>query len=343
MLINTIISHGQRYVVEKIQITETIENMNVSEIPKLKDLSDDDNPVVSSINARILDRFMLNSYDQTEIEEFRWYGVECSSEINEDILYIIFSGVYYGAYANGVTDKMFFSLISGEELEFTYIPFQAMFNLSGYLDFLHKYWLEGVQNEFKTAVECAEIEPYCSMFDINYSTTDDNSLSVSLTFDCYPHVAQGCSPFYSITLELDSIKPYLNPIGKLMLLESNYMKLTPIEKFLENKRLKENVPDNIFLFGKIGDRYSISMAINVDNPEDISGVYYYNSKHQPIALKGNITNGTMFLTETVNDKQTGFLEFDINVDNYPIDGKWMNFEKTKSFDVNFTDMISSRY
>jgi hypothetical protein len=199
-----------------------------------------------------------------------------------------------------------------------------------------------VQEEFKAAFECAEFEPHCSLYDIDSYNIYDNKLSISLTFDCYPHVAQGCSPAYSVSLELDSIKQYLNNIGRYILLESNYMNLTPIEKYLENERLKVIVPDNVFLFGKIVDRYRISIAINIDNQEDILGLYYYDAKFQQISLNGRIEGDTMYLTEIANNKQTGFFEFAIDVYNYPIVGKWMNLEKTKSFDVKFTTIITCK-
>ena len=341
-LINTFISYSQEFVVEKVQLTETVDNKYVSEIPRLKDKSDESNPVVDGINSQILDRFMMNSYVQSELEEFRWYEVGCSFEIKENILYISFAGEYYGAYPNYVADELFFDLKSGESLKLTVIPFQALFTLSGYLDFLNKYWLEGAKNEFIKAVECAELEPYCSYYDIHSYNVDSNKLSISLTDDCYPHVAQGCSPAYSISVELDSMKQYLNNIGKYMLFESKYMTMTPIEKFLENEKLKEKVPNNVFFFGKIADRYPFSMAINIDKKEQILGLYSYDSKLQKINLKGQSNDNTMFLTETISNKQTGFFEFDINSDNYPIEGKWLNFEKTKSLNVKFTKIITCK-
>ena len=119
------------------------------------------------------------------------------------------------------------------------------------------------------------------------------------------------------------------------------MTMTPIEKFLKNQKLTVKIPNNLFLFGKIDDKYPFSMAINIDKKEQISGLYYYDSKLQKINLKGQC-NDTMFLTETVNNKQTGFFELDINVDNYPIEGKWLNFEKTKSLIVKFTKIMTCK-
>jgi hypothetical protein len=341
-LIYTLFSYSQEFVVEKVQLTETVENKYASEIPRLKVESDERNPVAESINSLILDRFMINSYVQSELEGFNWFEVRYSSEIKENILYISFAGEYYGAYPNYVTDELFFDLKSGEPLKLTVIPFQALFTLSGYLDFLNKYWLEGVKSEFITAIECAEFEPYCSYYDINNYNIDSNKLSVSLTDDCYPHVAQGCSPVFKIYVELDSIKQYLNNIGKYILLESNYMNMTPIEKFLENQKLIEKVPDNVFLFGKIDDRYPFSMAINIDNKEKIFGLYSYDSKLQKITLNGQCNDNTLFLTETVNNKLTGFFELYFDIDYHPIEGNWLNYEKTKSLNVKFTNVLSSK-
>lgn len=340
-LIYSLISYSQEYVIEKVQLTETVDHKSMSEIPRLHDKSNDSNPIVDAINSQILDRFMINSFVQSELEEFRWYDVGCSSEIKDSILYISFAGEYYGAYPNGVTDELFFDLKSGAPLKKTIIPFQALFTLSGYLDFLNKYWLEGVKKEFITAIECAEIEPYCSYYDINFNF-DNNKISISLTDDCYPHVVQACSPGYGISIELDSIKQYLNNIGKYILLESNYKNMTPIERFQENERLNDKVPNNVYLFGKIDDKYPFSMAINIDKKEQIFGLYYYDSKLQKINLKGQSNDNTMLLTETVNNKQTGFFEFDINTENYPIEGKWMNSEKAKSLNVKFTKIMTCK-
>ncbi len=340
-LINTLIGFSQDFIVEKVQLTETIANENVSEIPRLKDTSNESNPAVNYINSQILDLFRIDSYSQSEIEDFRWFDVRYSSDIKDSILYLAYTGEYNGAYPNYVYDELFFNLKSGEPLKLTYIPFQALFTLSGYLDFIHKYWLEGVKNEFIAAIECAEFEPYCNYYDIDYEA-NSNRLSISLTDDCYPHVALGCSPTYSISIELDSIKHFLNPIGNYMLLESKYMAMTPIEKFHENEKLKERIPDNVFLFGIIGDTYPFSMAINLDNKEQSFGLYYYDAKLQKIELKGRCNDTSMFLTETVNAKETGYFEFDTNIDDYPIYGRWLNSTKTKSLNVEFTKILTCK-
>jgi len=286
ILVNLFISYSQNIVVEKVKIIETIDKKYASEIPKVKNLLDKNNPVIKKINKQILDYFMINSFNQSEIEEFRWYGVSFDYEIKEDILYISISGTHYGAHSAYVEDKMYFDLKTGELLKFTIIPFQALFTLTGYLDFINKYWLKGVKKEFLDASECAGIKPYCTYYDISSYSVNGNKLSVSLKEDCYPYVSRACSPIFEILVELDSIKQYLNDIGKYILFESNYFSKSSIEMFLENERLKEKLPENFFIFGAIDNKYSFSMAININKDNQVSGYYYYNSKFQKIELNG---------------------------------------------------------
>lgn len=216
ILINTLVSYCQGIIVEKIKLTETVDNSYVSEIPKVKDLTGGKNPIVEKINYQILEYFMINSFNQSELEEFRWYEVGCSSEIKENILYISFAGEFYGAYPNYVEDEIYFDLKTGEPLKLSIIPFQALFTISGYLDFLNKHWLEGVKKEFVAAIECAEFEPYCSYYDIYNFGVKDKELTISLSDHCYPRLAQACSPGYEISVKLDTLKPYLNELGEYL-------------------------------------------------------------------------------------------------------------------------------
>lgn len=344
--------YNQKTIVEKIKLIETVDNRYVSEIPKVRDLTNKKNPIVDKINTQILDRFMINSFEQSELEEFRWYEVEFSFEIKENILYISFVGEYYGAYPNYVKDELYFDLKTGNPLKFKIIPFQALFTLSGYLDFLNKYWLEGVKKEFLEAIECAGNEPYCSYYDIYSYNVKNRELIISLANDCYPHAAKGCSPNYEISVKLDTLKQYLNELGKYILIESNYLSKTHIERFLENEKLKEKIQNNLFIFGKIDDKYPFSMAINIDSQGEISGYYYYDSNLQKILLKGQLKDNTILLEETIDNKHAEFFEFKISNeynsnafflydpdgnDKYLI-GKWMNFDKTKIYKIKFTEV-----
>lgn len=355
-LLITLLSFSQQIVVEKIKLTETMSNKNVSEIPRLKDLSNEKNPVVEKINAKILEIFIINSFKQKEIEHFTWFDVTFESEIKDEILYISYSGEYYGAYPNLVEEEIFFSLKSGEPLAYKSIPFQSLFTLSGYLDFLNKYWLKDIEQEFKEATECAGFEPHCSYYDIDYSF-DNKKLSASLTIDCYPRVALACAPEKNISIEIDSIKEYLNEVGKYIFFKSNYSTKSPIEKFLENNKLKKKMDNNLFIFAKIDNKYPISMAVTLVDEEEVSGYYYYDKKKQKLSLKGKRTDNLITLTEKINGKETGYFEFTIlnkyklnsfllsaqyGNDKY-ISGKWMNSNKTKEFNIMFTEIKKSKY
>jgi len=354
ILINTSIGYSQKIIVESIKLIETVDNRFVSEIPKVKDLTNDNNPVVMKINSVILDRFMISSFEQNDLDEFRWYEVKSSSDIKDNILYISFSGEYYGAYPNYVEDEFYFDINSGETLTKRIIPFQALFTLNGYLEFLNKYWLEGIRKEFKTAIECTETdsEPYCSYYDIYSYSVTNGKLSISLAEDCYPRVLRACTPFYSISVELDSISDYLNDLGKHLLISSEYLSMSAINVFIENEKLKDSIENNMYIFGRIDDKYPFSMAINIDKRNQINGYYYYDNKMQRILLKGQLSGNIIQLTEFYDNKQTGQIEFKIKdeydsngyflydpngQDKYVV-GNWTNPLQTKSFGIKMTEI-----
>ncbi|MCA6475835.1 MAG: hypothetical protein IM541_08295 [Chitinophagaceae bacterium] len=218
------------------------------------------------------------------------------------------------------------------------------------MDFLQKYWLKGVKKEFIGIEKCAEMEPYCSYYDIIIDSANRKKLHISLEFPCFPHVSQACSPSFSISVDINSISQYLNDIGKYMLLESNYFSKTRVEKYLENKKLKNKLQENIFIFGKIDNKYPFSLAINVATDGIVSGFYFYDSKLQKISLLGTKIDNTISLAETIENKQTGFFEFKYwsklnrNMKNefslydgkgelVYLTGLWTNSDKTKQLPI----------
>ena len=162
-------------------------------IPKLVDQSTDQNEAVNKINQYILEYFDIESFDPEQVEDFRWTELDFESDIKENIFYFSFSGTYYSAYPNDVSESMFFDLQTGEYLPYQSISFQSLFSLDGYLDFLNQYWMEGIKAEFQQAIECAETEPYCSFYDIEF---DINALGVTanLQDDCYARVVSASKP-----------------------------------------------------------------------------------------------------------------------------------------------------
>ena len=323
-------------------------------VPKVVDLSGKHSEVVEKINSQILDYFQISDFSQDELEKCSFYIYRDSFEIKKEILHIGFNGESTGIRLNYVEDEFYFDLISGEPLEPIIIPFQALFTLNGYLDFLNKYWMEGVRREFSKCYgsldeEFWQIDDAFSDFghtfyDIHSYSVRDNKLYISLvdTYDRYKDY-----PSYGISVELDSVKDYLNLLGEYVLIKSNYLSMSPIDKFIENERLEYSVKNNLFIFGRIDDKYPFSMAINIDKENQVKGYYYYDSKMQNLNLKGQLENDRILLIESFNDRETGIFEFRIQKEyilggfygeNKYIAGKWMNLQKSKSFDIRLTDI-----
>lgn len=85
-------------------------------------------------------------------------------------------------------------------------------------DLRNAYWLNGIKNEFKTAIDCSDLKPHCSYYDIDGYTVRDNVLSISLTSDCYPHVIMRYASVFEIAVALDSVKNLFNDLGKHILI-----------------------------------------------------------------------------------------------------------------------------
>ena len=346
---------AQNIIVEKVKIMETVDKKTASNIPRVKDVSNAQNPVVSKVNSYLLEHFDLNSYDQKEIEEFRWYDVDFDAEVKSNLLYLHYAGEYYGAYPNPVEEELFFDLSTGEKVVNNDIPFQALFSLKSYLDFLNKYWLTPKLNEsFKEATACAgDTQPDCSYYDITKYTIEKGKFIASLQTDCYPHAMQACSPSHSISIPIDSVKPFLTETSKKILLQDRYCEKKGVDKFLYNKTVWKNIGNNLFLFGLINDKYPISMALTFDKTGATSGYYYYDKKKQNLSLKGNFANNILDMTETVNNAPTGKFYFTwtdkYNEEAFPIyngegkveylNGTWLSVDGSKKYKIKFTEVV----
>lgn len=117
--------------------------------------------------------------------------------------------------------------------------------------------------------------------------------------------------------------------------------------------------NNLFFFGKIDNKYTFSMAINIDSTKKITGYYYYDNKREKISLKGQSFNETITLVETHNQKETGFFELmisknhnsyglfiydDENEDNSKyLTGKWLSADKKKVLNIKFTELKTNLF
>ena len=337
-------------IVEKVEITETVDKKFTSYLPRLKDTENFQNPVVDKINQEILEYFMLDSFIPEEIENFSWYELDFISEIRSNILLIDYAGEYLGAYSTYIDEELYFNLETAEQLENKDITFQALFTQKGYLDFLQKHYLEGVKNSFKEAIECAETEPYCSYYDIYGFGITKGKFHFGLAFDCYPRVVQACSPGFDVSVPVDSVTPFLSDLGKKILLTDNYTNLTGIDRFLYNQKLQKEIPNNLFVFGKIDNKYPFSMAINTDS-DSIYGYYFYNKNLVKLSLKGIKEGSSIELVETHNGEITGRISLLFNKkysseafgiyrgeeDQY-LTGRWESPDGSKSYPITFSEV-----
>lgn len=342
------------FQVETVEFTETVDEQYVSRLPRLFSETPVAQSIVEEVNMIILDQFMIESFDPDEQEEFRWYEVRFTHEINKGILFISYTGEYYGAYLSQVEEELFFDLTTGQLLPSSEVPFQALFTLAGYLDFMNEYWLELARPAFEEAIACADIDPYCSHYDIGEYSVSNDSISLALVDDCYPRVVMACAPFVELKLSLAEIKPYLNDHGVELLLSETQTTKKGVDKFLRDQSIAGAMDMNAFyLFGKIDDAHAFSMALQTEiNSNRIRGYYYYDSQLAKIELNGVQEDEMIRLDETVNDEKTGtftlnfsqeyqeeaYVMYDDYGNGIYITGTWSNADGSKQFDVSFNEV-----
>lgn len=235
------------------------------------------------------------------------------------------------------------------------IPFHALFSLDGYFKFLNRHWLASAKDAFKEATTCAEAEPECSYYDIDTYELKKGLFRCALQSECYPHVSRACSPDVHVSMPIDSLKPFLTARAINLLVDERYSDKKGIDKFLFNKKVRNELPHHLFVFGRINDKYPFSMALEIDKTDNVQGFYYYDSKKQNLAVTGTQKANKMQLTETVNNKKTGQFDFEwsatyqedaLAIFDYTgastyLRATWSSADGTKKFKVVITEAKAS--
>lgn len=346
-----------KIAVRTITIQSTLSFQSKNELPKVVALKKEFEESAKKINQYILEEYQIEDYQLKKDEDFRFSGCTFQYQMDEDYLFLKTAGGYLGAYPSESENEYVFEIKTGEMVDSESLPFQALFTLNGYLDFIDKYWLKDIQKDFAISTsDCEGTAPYCSYYDIENYEVNANSLSFSITNDCYPHVAKPCSPFLTKEVSKDILKPFLSDLGYRLLFNENYTSKKGIEKFLMNQKEKPKCENNIYFFGKINNLYPFSMALTLSKIDNsVSGYYYYDKKKQKIKLSGKYTENSIELSEYTDNKNTGHFslkfkssydleDYSIYEPNKPdkyLTGKWFN-EKT-ALKIKFSEVKFNRF
>ena len=91
--------------------------------------------------------------------------------------------------------------------------------------------------------------------------------------------------------------------------------------------------DFYFLKGNIGST-PISMYLYIDNNNNLSGKYYYDTIKQIINIKGSINGNSFHLEESINDRVIGSLDGEISGE-MVFTGNWVSADKNNTFSFSF--------
>ena len=259
--------------------------------------------VLDSINSILKSYFMVDEFEEFDtLEYIGWNIYGYDFEISSNIFYITIDGSYTGAYSTDYVEEFYFDLTSGEEISGSELTFESFLAAEKRDDFLEKYWNTPCANEF-SRIECGDMEPYCDCNDFS-SSFDSEDLILTLTNDCFPHVAKSCTPVLSIHVPLNEFEIFLSDFGKLMLITHNYSAKSEIEQLKLYEDYKHLLEPFYFIQGSIDDKYAFMMAIRPEGDE-ITGYYSYNKYKTKIPISGRISNNELMLNEMVDEKITG--------------------------------------
>jgi len=339
-------------VVDTITINKFENDDDACLLPRLRHTKEPENVAVAAINKEILEHFGLTSYESPSLENFVHAGVIFTWEATEDIFYFKYEGEKILGRSHQEEEEFVFDLKTGKLLAYDPIPFQALFTPSGFLEFLNKYWLEQFTEKLNESISCAEMDATCSPRKLTYEIIG-NDLIVRLFEGCFPSYARACEPNFEKIFKVKDIQSFLSEAGKIIISEENHDK-SKIDLIVMNSKANDLVEDVLYLFGEIDNKYAISMAIK-NNKGEITGLCYYDHKKLPTELNGKINHEYIDLTEYADEKVSGYFQFILHegfaaediVVRFPngkiryLEGGWLNADKNRMYNINFTDNISN--
>jgi len=339
--------------------------------PMIRSKSGVNDSVVAMINNYILGYngnidinkdSITTSYNDGSYES----GYQFHYEVKYNFLSLDISYYYSSMSGEGrALENYTVNLNTGNSVHFSNnVSMISIFTLSGYFEFLEKYWLPKAKKEVGyvawcvadgrgdlKAVEELSITDSCFIpyADCNcYSFNGKVWGGVSLIMDgCVSRAARCCEADYSIGVAPDSLLPYLNDFGKNILIEDDHSELKGLDKELYLASVKKSdLPENYYYVGIIDDKYPFKMALSIEG-DSVTGYYYYDKTKEKISLNGSsyYYPKRFKLTESSDGNVTGYFYIDTEKCSWnelKLVGDWSNADSSKTLDVKLYN-INSEY
>lgn len=243
-----------------------------------------------------------------------------------------------------------------DEYRMQNIPFETLFTVKGYFNFINKFWINDIRRELSESENCAEEEPmFCSMWDIEINSLNSEFMIIQLSDVCYPRRARACEPSLKKKVHYNDFEDYLNQFGKELFLNLRDYGSDYLLAYKETLK-KRDLRHKIYLFGAIDNKYPFSMGLYIDDNGNAEGYYYYDNKQVWIDLKGELSENKLILNEFHKFKKTGSFTFNFprnslyDLSTYSdftyilddIKGIWYNQDNSKRLDIRISNIISNK-
>jgi hypothetical protein len=288
-LLISIVSQSQVVSVDKVKLFGLNEAANEFFVPQITRVQNRDDSIVSSINNQILENLILDSFVQEENVYVGWLYLDFDYEFNDSILLIGFYGEFLGAYISYIDNDLIFDLNTGQLLTQEYITVSSLFDPEEYFDFIGKFWKPKCDSVLREAYDCAGYEPDCNCSNPKFDNYID-SLFFILDSDCYPHIIEGCEPYFKVSVANNEVSSYLSDFGRFVINSSGYDEMSTLNKYVFSSKRASQIERVFYLEGYDSEKVYYRMFIRLNEESD-----YLDVKIEKPELKeSTVLKGVLF-------------------------------------------------
>jgi hypothetical protein len=327
-------------------VVDTIRLGDYALVPKISARNINNSKIASKINKSILEEYGAENWQDKNAGI--WGQASLTLEGFEIIHDILILETYQTSRGSEMNRKYFFSLLSGDEITKAEIRLSSLFKYNEYLNFVEKYWHQGLKEALLESHKCCDTD-YYNKIPENYSVWGFNITKTDLTlmdysWGPYGYCSGACSLHYIKTIPIEEVKPLLNDFGVKLINEGGYKTdsynfggydiETKTQDVINSNKLVRLMPKNIFLFGAIGGKYKFKLSVKIEDINSVqivTGSYaYYSKENQKIILEGYMENNMLELNEFVKGEINGHFSIDLNkTDN----STWTNKNGSIKYDI----------
>lgn len=252
--------YSNKITVDTVSIYREYEKYKAySVLPRFKTNEEKYKLNIEELNRGILDFYMIESYDQNSIEEFGWEEGHFNYQIIDNYIYLEIYAWLMHFSPVAYSDKFIYNVETGDYVKGAInIPITNFINKDSLNSIISKYWVSQCEKTLEEIMDCI-YSFSCSCKEPDTKLTDSGmvlflpwgleSSPEGGFISCYSeNASRGCDLIGDINVSYDTLKGSLTEIGKALLLDPQYFKLTPLERYFMYHDVVDEKDEILFSF-----------------------------------------------------------------------------------------------